>query len=198
MTDCDHAPKKPTQTTCLCSCGPKPIPLAMSQIDACKLDMCGCVRQRFPQLGTDDPLICKSERAFTEKARQGIWDIGHPLMSMTHAGLKHTLFRTKFYEGLTPFFLDHNDIVKKLAWQTEIEDIDVIAIMPDLVHAMSDKDVVIYKIALMAILDILKHVSPTKVNEALPYFQIAIRNELRRSKSVVMYVQINYFIYKST
>ncbi|VDP76338.1 unnamed protein product [Echinostoma caproni] len=133
--------------------------------------------RRYPLLGTNDTQCTKCQRAFDYRAEQAIWDIGCPSKLRETLPLRTSVFRKNLHGGKYPFALDHSSSpsVPRLAWATEIQNLDFALLMPELIEGLTDNERAIHAIALNAITDLLKHGPLEKMIDALPNITIATK-----------------------
>ncbi len=150
----------------------------------CIPNTCNPQPRRIPMLGTEDPMPCKRDRAFTVQAEQGIWDIGVPAKTTPSNPLQVTKFRSFYTEDKLPFYVDHTGSVSdhRLIWREEIETCDVDVLLPLIVVGLTEVDPPYSTIAKLAARDIIRHVPADRILCALPHFIYACKAALKLSK----------------
>ncbi|THD26864.1 Parkin coregulated protein [Fasciola hepatica] len=136
--------------------------------------------RRYPLLGTEDEQPIKAQRAFTTKAEQEIWDIGCPAKGRVTIPMGISAFRRNLHNGKYPFVPDHSSTISvpRLAWATEIQNLDYALLIPELVEGLTDKEASVNTVAMTAITDLLKHGPVEKVIDSLPTFTIAAKKAM--------------------
>ncbi|GAA55626.1 hypothetical protein CSKR_110562 [Clonorchis sinensis] len=136
--------------------------------------------RRYPLLGTEDPQSIKATRPFTAKSEQEIWDLGDPTGKRVIKPMKISQFQRDMNSSKFPFIPDHSAPVSapRLAWMTEIQNLDLALLLPDLIEGLTDKDKSYSTVAMLAITDVFKHGPVEKVIDALPTLTIAVGKAL--------------------
>lgn len=142
--------------------------------------------RRYPLLGIEDAQPVKAERAFTTKAEQEIWDIGCPTKERVTVPAGISEFRRNLHNGKYPFTPDHSspNSVPRLAWATEIQNLDYTLLIPELIEGLTDREKAMNTVALTAITDLLKHGPVERIIDSLPTFTIAAKKAMDFSKSL--------------
>ncbi|VDP98548.1 unnamed protein product [Trichobilharzia regenti] len=109
-----------------------------------------------------------------------MWDIGIPSILRTVLPLRRSEFRKNITLGKYPFQQDHSGSMTpiKLAWKTEIQNVDFGLLFPELIEGLTDIEPSIVRIAKAAIIDLLKHGPLDKLIDTLPVLTEAIRSAL--------------------
>lgn len=134
--------------------------------------------RRYPLLGENDPNSVKQERAFTMQAEQSIWDIGKPTETPQEFPMQESKFAKGMKAGEYPFEQDHtgDTSVPKLAWLTELQNLDYSLLMPELIEGLTDKRTFFAQFASLALTDLIRHGPLEKLSEALPTITLATKN----------------------
>ena len=139
---------------------------------------------RNPLLGCKSILFDKQIRSFTIQAEQTIWDIGYPEKGIELIPLIISEFRIRLEGGEFPISQDHSGSLSepRLAWTTEVQDLDFRDMIPKLLEGFLDNMSQYRKIAMMGLKDIIKHGDQCSIVDAIPYFITVIGKVLKYCK----------------
>lgn len=136
---------------------------------------------RNPLLGCENEMFDKQNRSFTIQAEQTIWDIGYPQRGIVKRPLIISEFRIRLEGGEFPISQDHSGSLSepRLAWTTEVQNIDFKDMIPKLIEGFLDNMSQYRKIAMMTLKDAIKHGDPNVIADTIPYFVTMIGKVLK-------------------